>query len=97
MLEIIGIVSHELAHPVDKLDHVGIENNFGRAGQQAVEIRADSEAVDLLFKSRLPVDALFNALTAYATHGMSDSALCKNYDKARRVQMKITSVFLQPA
>lgn len=41
--------------------------------------------------------ALFNALTAYATHGMSNPELCKNYDKARQVQMKVTNVFLQPA
>jgi hypothetical protein len=41
--------------------------------------------------------ALFNALTAYATHVMSDPNVCKNHDKARDVQMAITDQFLVPA
>jgi hypothetical protein len=38
--------------------------------------------------------ALFNALTAYATHAMAQEAVCKNYDKARQVQMAITKQFI---
>ena len=41
--------------------------------------------------------ALFNALTAYATHTMDDIEVCKNHDKARAIQMKIAKHFLQPA
>jgi len=38
--------------------------------------------------------ALFNACTDYATHVMSDSRVCKNYDKARKLQMAISDVFV---
>ncbi len=39
--------------------------------------------------------ALFNALTAYATHTLSDEEFCKNHDKARNIQMRISKHFLQ--
>ncbi|MBL7546073.1 MAG: hypothetical protein JNL11_19795 [Bdellovibrionaceae bacterium] len=62
LMELIGIMAHELQHPVDKLDMTGIENHYGKTANQGIEIRADTGAIQLLRAAGFPVDALFLAL-----------------------------------
>lgn len=65
--EVAGIMAHELGHPIEKLDSTGIENHYGKLASQAIEIRADTEAVRLLKKAGMPVDSLYKALLRLAS------------------------------
>lgn len=64
LTELVGIQAHEFGHPNDKLDlsNGGIENHYGRAASQAIELRADYEGDFLLEEAGYPTDALHNAL-----------------------------------
>ena len=59
----LGVLSHELAHAIDKADPNGIEQSVGRqAGSQAIEYRTDFEATRLARIASLPTDSLYQAL-----------------------------------
>ena len=58
--EIAGVIAHELGHIPDKLTR-GIEHYHGKQANQAVELRADNEAIQILRDSGLPLDSLKKA------------------------------------
>tara|TARA_B110001454_G_scaffold218046_1_gene244902 strand:+ start:6678 stop:11339 length:4662 start_codon:yes stop_codon:yes gene_type:complete len=60
--ELIGILAHELGHTVDQLDRNGIENHYTSKANQAVEIRADAEATEILQAAKLDPNYLVSAL-----------------------------------
>lgn len=64
-VRLAGILSHELAHAFDTLDKEGFgqRNPFGQTMYSQVrEIRADSEAIEILRRARLPRDGLYQGL-----------------------------------
>ena len=63
VVRMAGIIAHELAHPLDFVDDEGITQNWGElAGMQAMEIRADLEAIAILKEAGYPVDGIYQAL-----------------------------------
>jgi predicted unusual protein kinase regulating ubiquinone biosynthesis (AarF/ABC1/UbiB family) len=62
MLAVVGVLAHELAHPLDTLDDGGLDQTWGARSSQAAEIRADAEGTALLRKAGYPQDCLYLAL-----------------------------------
>ena len=63
MIRIVGILAHELAHPLDDVDAQGVLNNYGReAGGQAREIRADSEGAMIAKEAGYPASSVYQSL-----------------------------------
>jgi predicted unusual protein kinase regulating ubiquinone biosynthesis (AarF/ABC1/UbiB family) len=65
---ISGALAHELAHPFDKVDPQGLGGRFSGFGtkinSQAIEIRADTDAISILRAAGYPTDSLYQALDA---------------------------------
>jgi predicted unusual protein kinase regulating ubiquinone biosynthesis (AarF/ABC1/UbiB family) len=59
LLALSGVIAHEIAHPMNDIDTKGFQSR-GLTGQ-AVEFRADLEAVELLRRAGLPESALYRA------------------------------------
>jgi hypothetical protein len=58
-----GVLAHEMAHPLDKLDFNGLYQRWGKfRSSQAQEIRAELEGIEILVKAGLPPDSLYRAL-----------------------------------
>ena len=58
-----GVLSHELAHPLDNIDAEGIKANYGqKVGSQAREIRADSEGTLIAKEAGYPIESVHEAL-----------------------------------
>lgn len=67
--QISGIIAHEFGHSTDKLDaSTSIENHYQRSGSQAIELRADREAMVLLKKIGIRASALHDALQRLAKY-----------------------------
>jgi|GEM_PF-4325854 len=63
LVRVAGVLSHELAHPLDDMDRRGIQNSFGRQiGSQAREIRADSEGAMIAKEAGYPVASVYEGL-----------------------------------
>lgn len=65
ILRIIGIISHELAHPLDNVQHdkISIHDHYSNAASQAIEIRADLEGAKIAEKAGFSVDAVYLGLS----------------------------------
>lgn len=64
--KLLGIIAHEMAHPIEHVDPQGIAKTHGnskwRMYSQAMEIRADTEAIYLLRRLGVPESSLLQAL-----------------------------------
>lgn len=69
---LIGVLAHEIAHTLDFFDPNGIQNTHDQTstggiinpndGLQAIELRTDIEAINLLREAQLPDDSLLEGL-----------------------------------
>ncbi|MEY4616301.1 MAG: hypothetical protein RJB66_1261, partial [Pseudomonadota bacterium] len=65
---ISGIIAHELGHPMDAASAWGegggivIQDHYGSEASQAIEIRADIDAMRILREANYPVDGLYKGL-----------------------------------
>jgi predicted unusual protein kinase regulating ubiquinone biosynthesis (AarF/ABC1/UbiB family) len=58
-----GIFAHEYVHPIEVRDPAGIGSRWGEwRSSQAIEIRSDTQAIELLKKAHLPANSLLRAL-----------------------------------
>ncbi|MCM2323005.1 MAG: AarF/UbiB family protein [Oligoflexia bacterium] len=63
---VAGVLAHELAHPLDIADADGFKGQTGGAAySQAIEVRADSEAILILRKAGYPDDSVLRSLERY--------------------------------
>ncbi|MCX5795971.1 MAG: AarF/UbiB family protein [Elusimicrobia bacterium] len=63
LVRVVGVLSHELAHPLDNIDAEGILTNYGKEiGGQAREVRADSEGAMIAKEAGYPVDSVYESL-----------------------------------
>jgi predicted unusual protein kinase regulating ubiquinone biosynthesis (AarF/ABC1/UbiB family) len=64
-----GVLAHELSHPIDTMDSKGIGGRWQEAGKvlgaQALELRADVDAVDVARESNVPQDAVYAGVTRF--------------------------------
>lgn len=65
---VAGILAHEFAHPFDTITYSGKGGDglsfaleYGDRAKQAIELRTDAEAVELLRQSNLPEDGVYRA------------------------------------
>lgn len=76
MAGLAGILAHELAHPVERLDEKGITLNYGaRVGSQAVETRADADGMAIAKKAGYPADSVYEGLKRLFKDGRRGSGL----------------------
>ncbi|OGR48135.1 MAG: hypothetical protein A2X40_05395 [Elusimicrobia bacterium GWC2_65_9] len=76
VVRIVGVLSHELAHPLDNADAEGILANYGReAGGQARETRADSEGAMIAKKAGYPVESVYEGLKRLFVDDRGDRGL----------------------
>ncbi|MBI4677714.1 MAG: hypothetical protein HY748_09025 [Elusimicrobia bacterium] len=76
LVRIAGVLSHELAHPLDNVDKEGILTNYGReVGSQAREVRADSEGAMIAKEAGYPVGAVYESLKRLFAGDDAGSAL----------------------
>jgi hypothetical protein len=59
ILRIVGMLSHELAHPKDSLDSFSLNAIYGYRGKQAVELRADIDATDIAIEAGYPAETVY--------------------------------------
>jgi predicted unusual protein kinase regulating ubiquinone biosynthesis (AarF/ABC1/UbiB family) len=65
LIRLAGILAHELAHPMEKVDAEAFERNHSEtAASQAAEIRADSEGMMIAEEAGYPRDAVYQGLQA---------------------------------
>lgn len=63
LVRVVGVLSHELAHPIDNIDAEGILTNYGKEiGGQAREVRADSEGAMIAKEAGYPVESVYESL-----------------------------------
>ncbi|MBI5239043.1 MAG: hypothetical protein HY926_01085 [Elusimicrobia bacterium] len=63
IIRVVGVLAHELAHPLDNIDAEGIMTNYGREiGSQAREVRADSEGAMIAKEAGYPVEGVYESL-----------------------------------
>ncbi|MCH2534450.1 MAG: AarF/UbiB family protein [Bdellovibrionales bacterium] len=65
ILRIIGIIAHELAHPLDHVQHdkISIHDHYKKQASQAIEIRADLEGAIITEKAGFSVEAVYLGLS----------------------------------
>lgn len=65
ILRIIGVIAHELAHPLDNVQHdkISIHDHYKKQASQAIEIRADLEGAIITEKAGFSVEAVFLGLS----------------------------------
>lgn len=58
LLGIMGVMGHELGHPVDTMDDLsGVTSRYGAVASQAVELRADVDGVFIQVKAGYPPES----------------------------------------
>ncbi|NUM89103.1 MAG: hypothetical protein HUU37_07865, partial [Bdellovibrionales bacterium] len=64
MVRIAGVLSHELAHPIEETDEESFKKNIGaRVASQAREIRADAEGSLIAKRAGYPSEAVYEGLS----------------------------------
>lgn len=91
-----GVIAHEMAHPLDKLDSNSLQSIHGRwSASQALEVRADIEAVIMLRYANLPRHGMLDAIGLLAfekpqeTDVVDAAASTHPEDDLRVVSLKI--------
>jgi predicted unusual protein kinase regulating ubiquinone biosynthesis (AarF/ABC1/UbiB family) len=76
MSRIAGVLSHELGHPLDKIDPEGFEKNYAkRMVSQAAEIRADSEGSEIASRAGYPRGSVYEGLKSIFRDSKKQSLL----------------------
>lgn len=93
LLALVGVMSHELGHPADKLDgNNSIENHYGNLqGSQAIEIRADTEAIRILRKAGFPTDLLYRSMKILLAHNKKQNTVLAGADTHPQTDVRLTN------
>jgi predicted unusual protein kinase regulating ubiquinone biosynthesis (AarF/ABC1/UbiB family) len=71
--EVVGVLAHELAHPIESNSSKSISSSWGgMLHGQAVEMKTDELAVRLLSLANYPVDSLYKALETSNKNSVAD-------------------------
>src|SRR5256885_12137847 len=62
MLRIVGVLAHELAHPLDSQDLEGLSRNYAQGAKQAKELRADVDGSQIAKEAGYGEGAVYEGL-----------------------------------